>query len=396
MVLKRFNASSILNILGLSVAFAVFFASIIQAHYDFGFDRNFEKADNIYLVTKYLPHRDDRWTTINTQLPKAIAEKFPEVKNYCFINNNIGNRTFEVKDENGETHAFEMPIFRASEGILDMFTPKIIAGDARQAFTESNKAMITKSVMQKFFGNEDPIGKTISSVIFKDHLPTVATVYNLLTVVAVCEDFPENCSLTDGVYMMQPEDVKSEWSYTSYLEIDDDSRNKILTGLNNDESLTEQNGEKGRIFELTALTDIHLKFPAKGKGGLSTTLSFLATEILLLIIAYIYFVNFAVSMAPVRQKSFNIRRILGESAIFLRFSITMEAVFISLIAVVISLFFVHYFNISVVCEFFQADISLSKNFDLFLLLVIFSAVIGFIVRHISFGLFDRIYSGNGV
>jgi putative ABC transport system permease protein len=260
-VLKRFKASSILNILGLSVAFAVFFVIIIQARYDFGFDRNFEKADNIYLVTKYLPHRDHRWTTVNTRLPKTIAEKFPEVKNYCFINNNIGNKTFNIKDENGENHEFEAPAFRASEGILDMFTPKIIAGDAHQAFTEPGKAMITKSIAQKFFGNEDPLGK-IFSPRDSNNLPAVIAVYNMLTVVAVCEDFPENCSLTNGVYMMQSEDVESEWSYTFYIEIDGDSRDKILTGLNNDESLTEQNDEKGWVFELTALTDIHLKFPA--------------------------------------------------------------------------------------------------------------------------------------
>jgi putative ABC transport system permease protein len=51
-VLKRFKISSILNILGLSVAFAVFFVIIVQIRYGFGFDKNFEKADNIYLLTK--------------------------------------------------------------------------------------------------------------------------------------------------------------------------------------------------------------------------------------------------------------------------------------------------------------------------------------------------------
>ncbi|MDR0724380.1 MAG: ABC transporter permease [Prevotellaceae bacterium] len=380
-VLKRFKVSSILNILGLSVAFAVFFVVVIQAHYDFGFDENFEKADNIYLISKYLPHRGTRWSTTNTMLSKMIAEKYPEVKNYCFTNNNMNNMRFDVKDATGDSHKFESPVLRASEGILDMFTPKIIAGDARQAFTEPNKVMLTKSVAQKFFGKADPLGKT-----FTPHYGTHSGDI-LFTVVAVCEDFPENCSLTNGVYMMQPEDVDSEWSYISYLEIGEGDRDKILNGLNSDESLTEQNGERGWVFELTALPDIHLKFPATGKGSLNTTLSLLAIGILLLIIAYINFINFSVSMAPVRLKGLNIRRILGESAFLLKFSIVMEAVFISLIAVVISLFFVHYFGTSVVREFFQADISLSKNIGLYPLMACLALILGLVA-----GLYPAFYS----
>jgi putative ABC transport system permease protein len=378
-VLKRFKASSILNILGLAVAFAVFFVIMIQVRYDFGFDRNFEKADNIYFISVYLPHRDVRYTTTNTQLPKMIAGNFPEVKNYGFMSSWSNNNTFDVKDAAGDSHEFTEAVTLASEGILDMFAPKIIAGEARQAFTEPGKAMLTKSVAQKFFGNEDPLGKTFS--YHNNDSP--------ITVVAVCEDFPDNCSFTNGIYMVQTENTDvSEWSYASWLEIDDGSREKILNVINSDEfrKAIEMDGEKW-LVELTALSDIHLKFPARGKGSMSTTLSFLAIGFLLLIIAYINFINFAVSMAPVRLKGFNIRRILGESSIFLKFSIAMEAMLISLLAVAVSMFFIYWFNISVVREFFQANISLSKNLDMFLLLVAFSLLTGFVA-----GIYPAVYA----
>jgi putative ABC transport system permease protein len=376
-VLKRFKVSSVLNILGLSLAFAVFFAIIVQVRYDFGFDRNFEKADNIYLVTKYLPHRDVRWTNTNTQTPKMIAEKFPEVKNYCFMNTWNRNTIFDVPDETGNKREFEEVMTLASEGIMDMFIPQIIAGDARQAFTEPNKAMLTESVAKKFFGNQDPLGKTFS-YHNKD---------NLMTVVAVCKDFPENCSLDNGIYLMQKENKESEWSYTSYLEISDGGKAKILNSLNSDASLTEWNGDEGWLFELTALSGIHLNFPAKGKGSMSTTVSLFAIGILLLIIAYINFVNFSISMAPVRLKSLNIRRIMGENSLFLKFSIAMEAVLTSLIAVVISTLFVYYFGVSVVREFFQANISLSNNLELFFLMAGFFLLMGFVA-----GIYPALYS----
>jgi putative ABC transport system permease protein len=159
--------------------------------------------------------------------------------------------------------------------------------------------------------------------------------------------------------MMQPEASDIEHSYISYLEISDGGRDKILNILNS-ESLRKQDGweqddYKDQLFNLTALRDIHLKFPAMGKGSFSTTISLLAIGILLLIIAYINFVNFSISMAPVRLKSLNIRRIMGESALFLRFSIAMEAVFISLIAVLLSMLFIYY-------RIFVQDLSLNQYF----------------------------------
>jgi putative ABC transport system permease protein len=378
-VLKRFKASSILNILGLSVAFAVFFVIIIQTRYDFSFDGNFKKADNIYLISKYLPHRDVRYTNTNTQTPKTIAEKFPDVTNYCFINGWNNSAIFDVRDETGNKHEYRESVTYASEGLLDIFTPKIIIGNARQAFTEGYKAMLTKSLAEKFFGNEDPLGKNFSW--HNNNTP--------ITVVAVCEDFPDNCSLRNGVYMMQTESDESEWSFYSYIEISGsrDNRDKILNSLNSDESMKNQDGEKGWLFELTALPDIHLKFPAKGKGSFSTTVSLFAIGILLLIIAYINFVNFAVSMAPVRLKSLNIRRIMGENSLFLKFSIAMEAVFMSFIAVLVSILFICYFDISVVKEFFLADISFSNNSGLFILMAGCFLIMGFVA-----GIYPALYS----
>jgi putative ABC transport system permease protein len=102
------------------------------------------------------------------------------------------------------------------------------------------------------------------------------------------------------------------------------------------------------------LPDIHLKFPAKGKGSLNTTISLLAIGILLLIVAYINFINFSVAMSPIRLKGLNIRRIFGENPFMLRFSVVMEAVFLSLIAFLISLVFINYFNVGVINEFFSS------------------------------------------
>jgi putative ABC transport system permease protein len=78
---------------------------------------------------------------------------------------------------------------------------------------------------------------------------------------------------------------------------------------------------------------------------------------------------------------------MGENPLFLKFSIAMEAVFMSFLAVIISLFFIHYFSISVVREFFQADIALSNNFGLFLIMAGVFLVMGF-----AAGIYPAVYT----
>lgn len=372
-LLKRFKASGILNIAGLSVAFAVFYVIAVQVYYDFNFDRNFEKADDIYFISK--TGNGERWITTNTRTPKELAETFPEIKNYCFMMVE-SNHTFDVIDKTDNRYEFAETATFASEGFVDIFTPEIIAGDARLAFTTDWQGMITESVAKKFFGDRTPLGK-----VFYFHNEN-----NPIKVVAVCKDFPENCSIKNGVFFNKHEGNDAETAYTSWLEIIPGGKDKVLNAIKNPQN-KDNTDQYFELTELTALPDIHLKFPAKGNGSLSSTLSLLVIGIILLIIAYINFVNFSMAMAPVRLKGFNIRRILGENPFFLRFSITMEAALLSFMAFLVSIPFVAYINQGAISDFFQADLSFSENLGLLLLIGGLSPIIGFIA-----GIYPAFYS----
>jgi putative ABC transport system permease protein len=368
-VLRRFTTSSILNVLGLGIAFAVFFVIIVQTYYDFGFNRNFKKADNIYLYTFHDPQKGDRRLTTSTRASQQLSDIFPEVKNYCFMQDNVWYY-YDIHDSADNIAAIynEATTF-TNEGkhFIEMFTPEIIAGDPTQAFSPG-KALLTESTAKRFFGDEDPAGKVF--YIRTSNIP--------LTVAAVCKDFPENCSLRNGVYLSRGHDRDNEWSYASYVELIPGGKDKIIKIQN--EKISQQEEESGSkwMTELTPLPDIHLKFPAKGKGSLSTTISLLAIGILLILVAYINFLNFAAAMAPIRLKSFNIRRILGENSAVMKLSVIMEAVFLSFIAFLLSILFIHYFNGGVIKEFFLADLSLAKNTGLLVSFGVTSLLMGFI------------------
>jgi putative ABC transport system permease protein len=354
-VLKRFKTSSVLNILGLAISYAVFYMIFVQAYYDISFDRNFKKSDSIFLYSRIIP--DAEYFRIVTTVVESqkLAARYPEVKNSCYLWSQY--EIFNIEDASRKGQSVQLSSNYVSEdGFVDMFTPEILVGDVRRAFIEGN-ALLTESAAKEIFGVANPIGK-----IFFRHNSGQP-----ITVAAVCKDFPDNCSLKNGIYLYQTEQYPMwQWAYITYLKIDPKTRTGFLKKLNDDQFMQKGTKREEQIwqYELTALTNIHLGFPVLGEGSLTTVISLLALGIFLLVISYTNFLNFSVAMAPLRIRGFNIRRILGENSLSLKLSIVMEAVFFALIAFVVSLFIINFLNAGVIKDFFRADLSLSKNWTL--------------------------------
>jgi putative ABC transport system permease protein len=369
-LLTRFRMSSILTITGLAVAYAVFYMIVVQAHYDFSFDRNFEKSNSIFLYSRIIPNVDFLRTKTNVIEANELLAKYSEIKNVCYLYHGFLDERFDIKDDGIiKIENVSIPLTYTNAGFVDIFQPKILAGDAGRALTPDN-AMLTESIVKQYFGNENPIGKTF--FFHKSDKP--------ITIAAVCADFPDNCRLKNGIYFSLPETDRSMWNYTTYLEINSQNKDRLLNALNKDQAMQKGTNFDGQIwqYELTALPDIHLGFPAEGKGSLTTIISLLAIGILLLIISYINFLNFSIALAPVRIKSFNIRRILGESSLALKFSIVMEAVFLSFIAFLVSILIVNFLNTGAVQDFFKADLSVSRNLGLLIVVGGISLFTGFL------------------
>ncbi|GHT62666.1 ABC transporter permease [Bacteroidia bacterium] len=353
-VLQRFKTSSILNIVGLSVAFAVFSVITIQTYYDFSYDRNIKKAKHIYFYSNYYlsDGRYNFWTS--TGNAKYMADKFPEIQNYCALSS-VSNKLFDTDDGAGNKRQYKAYSTLSTGGFLDLFTPDILEGDARQAFTEPGKAMITQSAAKTMFDNRNPIGQKI---YYHNSDKSV-------TVVAVCRDFPENSTLKNGIYTILIDDNPSSWNYSVYFEIDPQQVASCIDKMNtfDEETLRflEEQPENRMEARLTPLSKRHLYFPEYGSGNITTTLSLLALGILTLAIALINFVNFSVAMAPSRVRSLNIQKILGSGTRRLRFVIAGEAVLFAGIAFLIALFLIVLFQSGTLSKFISADLSLTNN-----------------------------------
>jgi putative ABC transport system permease protein len=124
------------------------------------YDRYNDKADRIYRVSSKITEPDDQFTWNVAQIPfgPQVVKDYPEVQSFVrFINMPRALYKYEDKEFNEEN------FFCVDSTLFDIFTIKVLKGEVKSALLEPNKIILTESIANKYFGKEDPIGKTLTS-----------------------------------------------------------------------------------------------------------------------------------------------------------------------------------------------------------------------------------------
>jgi putative ABC transport system permease protein len=353
-ILKRFKTSVVINIIGLSAAFAVFAVVMIQVKYDFTYDKSYLDAGDIYMQSYYVPGEKTPIFYANRQIPAEIEAVFPEVQAHCVVEHKLLD--IVVPSSEGEKKTLMENVLKATPGFMDIFRPSITEGNTAGLFTESDKAMISQKTATKLFGDETPLGKFVQL----DEKP--------LTIVAVYRDFPDNSSIGNGIFTAMPETNWGTWNFQAFYRV----AKRDYAGINdkiNERRMFEFEGapddvpaeERMRGY-IVPLGDYYMQY--SGKGSLNGTLALLAIGIAMIAIAFINFINLTIALIPSRIRSVNIKKILGSSLTGLRATVAMEAVFLSVIALALACFYLFVFSDSAVASFFSANLRLENNIPL--------------------------------
>ena len=152
---KTFSA---INILGLAIGIAAFLLIINYLRFEYSFDDFNVKKDRIYRVPMIITETGGKPQTFAFTYPAlapAMKKDFPEVEEAVRFRRRWGVvRHGEQKIvENGMIYYVDPAVFK-------VFSFPFEKGLAATAFTQLNDAVITHSTAEKYFGNEDPIGKT--------------------------------------------------------------------------------------------------------------------------------------------------------------------------------------------------------------------------------------------
>src|SRR5215217_2512996 len=157
--LGRQKGLTLINILGLSVGLACFTLFLLYAVNEFTFDSFHKNAKNIYRVYRWTEAMQGEPAAGDVYLPMPLApamkQDLPDVQNYVRLQEAWGESY--VKFEN-KTDRIKLSF--ADPQIFSMFSFKIKSGSSKSALRDLHNVVLTERIAGKFFGAENPLGKT--------------------------------------------------------------------------------------------------------------------------------------------------------------------------------------------------------------------------------------------
>jgi putative ABC transport system permease protein len=385
-ITKDFGYSS-LNIIGLTIGIASALFLIIYVTDEVSYDKYHEKADRIYRVSSHISETDDEFTWIVAQIPfgPQVVLDYPEVQAAVrFINFN--RAPFKYNDK----EFYEENFYYADTAVFDVFTYKFLRGDPKTALTEPNTMVLTETVANKYFGNDDPIGKTLVSG------------EESYRITAVIEDVPQNSHFRFNALSSRkslPSDFVGSWgnfgvfTYLLFPEGFDVEAFEVKMQEMYGKYMAEIFERRGISIEyvLDPITKIHLTSTNPGEpeptGSITYVYIFSIVAFFLILIAAMNYMNLATARSARRAREVGLRKVVGSNRLSLVLQFLSESITLTLISLILSI-------VVVALLLQQFNLLAGKNFDLSILqspVVILSALAVIIVVGIIGGTYPAFY-----
>ena len=359
-VLRRFKMAMLLNVLGLSIAFAAFILIMMQVEYDRNFDRGYTDTESIFRV-EIIQNDGDGQAIVCRPLADAFIQSSPHIVAGTLVNSWDGALFFSV-EENGERNSFREQYLNVYPDFTKVFDFDFLEGN-QSALEEPTSVLLPQSMAYKLFGNGSAVGKQL---LFENG--------DRLIVGGVYKDFPRNSSVQNCIYQrMDPRENIQEWgnwSYVFYVRLDDPKNAEGLFenfAAHFDPTPVKEHWG-GYHLRLNPLPDVHytmgIQYDTTPKSSKQTLLVLFAIAIVIVVIAGINFTNFSTALTPMRIKSINTQKVLGGEESVIRLALILEAMFISVFSYFIGLLLVYMTGKTSIASLIDADITLSAHWGL--------------------------------
>jgi putative ABC transport system permease protein len=359
--LVRQKLFSTINLLGLTVSIASTLLIYLYVRHEFSFDRFHRNADRIYRVNQtFIWGESDnhQFASTGPGVAYALKEELPEAELITSIHT-PGNYTIAYTHPDRSISAFEEEkLLAADSNFFGMFDFPFIKGSAEESLLQANTMVMTESIANKYFGNEDPIGKLVTL--------TNGQGQQTYEVTGVIKDTPENTYLQfDALLSMNsfPQIKKRYWSWVwtqleTYILLEPgtdlkNTRAKLakIPAKFAEETLQRvmnttyadyiKSGKKWELF-LQPLTAIHLPSEVvygrlTNTGNLKVIYSLIGAALFIVLLSCINFMNLSTAQFTRRIKEASIRKIMGLGRMELSLNYFLEALafcFIALVAAI--------------------------------------------------------------
>jgi putative ABC transport system permease protein len=333
--ITKHSGYSILNILGLTLGITSALFLIIYVTDEVSYDRYHEKADRIYRVSSKITEPDDEFTWIIAQIPfgPQVVKDYPEVQSFVRLIP-MGRSLYKYGDKEFNEEDF----YYADSTLFDIFTYKVVRGDVKAAITDPKKIAITEKIAARYFGDSDPIGKTLTSGnntyevtgILED-LPTHSHI--MFDAVTSRNNLPKQLGSWGNfgvyTYLLFPENFDVKTFETKMQGMYDAYMKSIFGPIN----------IKIRYI-LEPIKRIHLYSTNSGEpeptGSITYVYIFSIVAFFLVLIAAMNYMNLSTARSSRRAREVGLRKVVGSHRRILVLQFLSESVVFTIISLIIS------------------------------------------------------------
>ncbi|WP_084421122.1 ABC transporter permease [Algoriphagus vanfongensis] len=309
---------SFINIFGLTIGLTSCLLVATVVLDEISYDSFWAKKDRLYriLTVETSEGMEGKSESSFVNLAATLQENFPEVEASGSLSK--GNYTFRLDEHS--TDAIQMNLIQADTNVWEMLDFKVLQGAPERYRPGTGNLVVTESFVDTHFPNESPVGKEIQLVssYLSESRPFLIT--------GIIADIPSNSYLrAEGIQISKPSDMplsKEGWGYfdEQMILVSSNTAIQAFTAKVNDwyknyiTDASEEVKQRVNTYEFQPIEDIYLKsdFASQEvKGNPSNVYLFSGVAMLLLMIAFINFVNLSAARSIKRFREIGVRKVLG-------------------------------------------------------------------------------------
>lgn len=346
------RSHTIINVVGLSLGLTCAVVIFLVIQYEQSFDSWHADSDRIYRIVRQSSDSGSTDFTrgVPTPLSEAVQNEVYGVEAVTIIDRNTSEAVLSVEREDGsESRVREGNTAFVQSDYFDIFTHEWVRGDPETSLEQPNSVVITRSLAESLFGDEDPIGQSIAYFTWNNYR---------FEVTGVIEDPRENTDFPIKFYSSHHSlnvhgEARENNSWQSF-STETESYVKLASGVEAGdvnqqlETLTVkyQGENEAEVIDylLQPLSDVHFDTRFGVVNGYAvdrrSLLAIGLVGFLLLFAACINFINLNTAIAARRSKEVGLRKTMGGTRSQLTLYFLCETAFITLFSVVLSLLLV--------------------------------------------------------
>ncbi len=351
--LKKQKFYSAVNIIGLAIGVTCCLLIALFVRDELSYDQHHPNVENLYLVARNTDINSFKgiYSAVPPLLAQTMVDEIPEVKKAARLNPhffNAGNNI--IRKENQEKGFYEDGFVYADQELFELFDLPLLQGDKENILKEPYNIVITKKIADKYFQNENPIGKTLNFNNAEDQTYKIT---------GVMENIKDQNHFHYDFFMSMitlENSIASGWlynNYYTYVSLTDGTTPAQLKGKLHDFVIKNMGPEyndiikadlkelakKGEGVELILhpVKDIHLRSagittPFEPQGDIAQVKMFGVIALFILLIALVNFINLSTARSANRAKEVGLRKVLGSFQKQLINQFLTESVLMSLLA----------------------------------------------------------------